>query len=99
MHVLTTARTDMERGMLVLASSLSLPLRTNPARSIASVEGFGDADGKGVMLLVPCEFLPAIDNAVGVSAEADCTNREQVGTVSRVPLLRRSALVGEEQGE
>ena len=65
MRVLTTAGTEMECRMLLLASSLSLPFRTDPVRTIMSVEGFGDADGKGVMLLVPHEILHAINNVMG----------------------------------
>ena len=74
MRVLTAAGTEMEHRMLLLASSLSLPFRTDPVRMITSIEGFGNVDGKGVMLLVPCEILHAIDNVMGVSAEADHTN-------------------------
>ena len=57
-----------------------------------SIEGFGNADGKGVMLLVPCEILHAIDDVMGVSAEADCTNRERLGMVSRASLFQGAQL-------
>ena len=92
MRVLTAAGTDMERRMLLLASSLSLPFRTDPVRTTTSVEGFSNADGKGVMLLVPREILHAIDNAMGVSAEADRTNRERLGMVSRTSLFQCAQL-------
>ena len=92
MHVLTAARTDMECRMLLLTSSLSLPFCTDPVRMTTSAEGFGNADGKGVRFLVPCEILHAIDDAMGVLAEADCTNREQLGMVSRMSLFQGAQL-------